>query len=82
MTLHVIIALPPPDGRTACADYREPIADVMRRVNEAISRLGPGTTAGRPEDYAQIATWLDEHAEGSELCRAHLRPGGPSCGHD
>jgi hypothetical protein len=80
VTLHVVIALP--DGRTACADYREPIAGVMRRVNEAIMRGSPGTLAGDPADYALITRWLDANTARSELCRAHLRPGGPACGHD
>jgi hypothetical protein len=80
VTYHAEIALP--DGRTACADYREPIAKVMGRVNRAIMDAAPGKLAGTPADYRLIGAWLDGHAEQSELCRAHLRPGGPDCGHD
>lgn len=75
MTYHVIIALP--DGRTACADHREPVAPAMHRVNRALSE----GRAGNPADYEAIGRWLDDHAEESERCRAGLLPGG-ECGHD
>lgn len=76
MTYHVIIALP--DGRSACADYREPVAKPMHKVNRLLSEGKPGT----PGDYALIAAWLDDHAADSDRCKAGLVPGGADCGHD
>jgi hypothetical protein len=36
---------------------------------------------GAAADYAQIAAWLDENEQMSDICRAGLLPGG-SCAHD
>jgi hypothetical protein len=77
MPYHVIVALG--DGRTACADHRDPIAQQMHRIHRAMTESRPG-----PADaYAAVAEWLDDpvNAARSERCRAGLKPGG-DCGHD
>lgn len=78
MPWHVVIRLP--DGRVACADYRDPVARPMHKINEALGRFGPV----RPELYAAVAEWLDGpgHAEQSAVCHAGLSPAGLPCGHD
>jgi hypothetical protein len=53
MSHHVCVKLP--DGRTAVADYRQPIVGVMYRVHKQAMRSEPGS----PDDYALIAEWLD-----------------------
>jgi hypothetical protein len=76
MPWHVVIRLL--DGRVACADYRDPVARPMHKINEALGR-------GRPADprlYAAVAEWLDGHREQSAVCHAGLSPAGLPCGHD
>ena len=62
MSHHVQVRLP--DGRDAIADYRQPIAGVMKRII-ACYREGQD---GDPGDYAIVAGWLDEHPE--QACTA------------
>ena len=76
MPWHVVIRLP--DGRTACADYREPIARPMHKVNAALAE----SRAPAPELFEQVAAWLDSHREQSAICHAGLSPAGLPCGHD
>ena len=78
MPWHVSILLP--DGRVACADYREPAAVLrpMRKINQA---LAEGRTPD-PALYEAVAGWLDGHREQSAACRAGLSPVGLPCGHD
>jgi hypothetical protein len=76
MPHHVSVRLP--DGRVACADYREPAVRRMRAVNAALA-------GGRVPDlalYDPIVAWLDSHREQSAVCRAGLSPRGLPCGHD
>jgi hypothetical protein len=76
MPWHVVIRLP--DGAVACADYREPVAAPMHKVNAALSQ-------GRPPDpalYEAVAGWLAGHREQSAVCHAGLSPAGLPCGHD
>lgn len=75
MPYHVVIVLP--DGRTAVADFRDPIAGVMQRIH----RRQLAGVPGRSEDYVRVTAWLDTHAEQSERCRAGLAPG-KACEHD
>ena len=76
MPLHVVIRLP--DGRVACADYREPIAAVMRKVNVHLADFTPV-----PQQlYFEVGLWLDRHLEQSAACHAYLTPTGLPCGHD
>jgi hypothetical protein len=53
MPHHVLVRLP--DGRDACADYRQPVVTVMRRILAACSAGQLGDNA----DYALVAEWLD-----------------------
>jgi hypothetical protein len=76
---HVVIRLP--DGRVACADYRDPVVAPMRRVNEALSR-GERPPLRCGAEYAAVAAWLDAHAAQSAVCHAGLSPAGLPCGHD
>ena len=76
MPWHVVIRLP--DDRVACADYRDPVAAPMHKINEALGRCEPA----RPELYAAVAAWLDGHREQSAVCLAGLSPAGLPCGHD
>lgn len=76
MPWHISIALA--DGRAATADYREPIAEAMHRINRMLSEGRPG----RPADYQAVAAWLDGHEQQSAACRAGLAPAGAYCGHD
>jgi hypothetical protein len=76
MPWHVVIRLP--DDRVACADYRDPVAAVMHKVNAALGEFRPPS----PELYDQVAEWLDTHAEQSAVCHAGLSPRGLPCGHD
>ena len=77
MPWHVVIRLP--DGRVACADYRDPsVVRPMRKVNEALAH-------GRAPDpglYEAVAGWLAGHREQSAVCHAGLSPAGLPCGHD
>jgi hypothetical protein len=66
MSHHVAVRLP--DGRDACADYRQPIVWIMRRClvrvahppkDETKREGGPGDLA----DKALIAEWLDRCPE-------------------
>jgi len=75
MPWHVVISLP--DGRTAVADYRDPIAKTMHKICAALSE---GKPAG-PALYTTVAQWLDTHTGGSARCEQGLAPGG-DCGHD
>ena len=76
MPYHIVIRLP--DGRVACADYREAIAQPMHKINAALAEC----KTAQPELYEQVAAWLDEHAEQSAACHKGLLPAGPDCGHD
>lgn len=76
MPYHVVIRLP--DGRFACADYRDPVARHMHKINGALSQGKPG----RPALYDAVAAWLDAHREQSAACYAGLSPAGLPCGHD
>lgn len=76
MPWHVGIRLP--DGRHACADYREPIVGTMRKVNNALSQGKPAA----PALYDAVTAWLDTHREQSAICHAGLSPSGLPCGHD
>jgi len=74
--LHVVIRLP--DGRVACADYREPIVGPMRKINKALSE-------GKQPDgalFEPVSAWLDGHVEQSAVCHAGLSPAALPCGHD
>ena len=76
MPWHVFTDLP--DGRVACADYREPVAQPMHKIHKA-------TSQGKPADpalYAAVAVWLDGHREQSAVCQAGCAPTGLPCGHD
>jgi hypothetical protein len=77
MPHHATVLLP--DGRVACADYRDPIYTAMSRIHARFTQGKPG----RPADYQQIARWLDDpaNADRSQQCRDGLKPGG-DCGHD
>ena len=77
MPLHVSVRLP--DGREACADYRD-VAAVrpMRKINAALSQ---GRTPD-PALYEAVARWLAGHREQSAACHAGLSPAGLPCGHD
>ena len=57
MSHHVMVRLP--DGRIACADYRQPIVVVMRKINRQRSQCRPVGSALLDE----VAAWLDEHPE-------------------
>jgi hypothetical protein len=62
MSCHVVVRLP--DGRDACADYRQPIVWIMRRVLVRINvpPTNPDRQTGGPDDLADkalIAEWLD-----------------------
>lgn len=75
MTLHLVVRLP--DGRQACADYREPVAAPMRRIHRAVSE-------GRRPDpalFEVVSAWLDGHREQSAVCYAGLSPAALPCGH-
>jgi hypothetical protein len=76
MPWHVVIRLP--DSRIACADYREPVAKPMHKINEALSRGKPAA----PALYETVGCWLDGHREQSAVCYAGLSPRGLPCGHD
>ena len=76
MPYHVIIRLP--DGRFACADYREPVARPMHKINRALSEFRPAD----PALYGTVAAWLDAHQEQSAACHAGLSAAGLPCGHD
>ena len=76
MPYHVVVRLP--DGRLACADYREPAAAPMHKINAALSE---GRSAD-PALYGAVAAWLDGHREQSAVCHAGLSPAGLPCGHD
>ncbi len=76
MPHHVSVRLP--DGRAACADYREPIVQSMRKINNALSQ---GKLAA-PVLYDTVGAWLDAHREQSAVCQAGLSPAGLPCGHD
>lgn len=76
MSHHVRVRLP--DGRLACADYRErAVVAEMRRVNAALAvgAAPPG------EAYQAVAGWLDRHREQSAACEAGLALPGLPCGH-
>jgi hypothetical protein len=74
---HVVIRLP--DGRVACADYRDPsVVPPMRKINEALAR----GRAPDPALYEAVAGWLAAHREQSAVCHAGLSPAGLPCGHD
>lgn len=75
MTHHVVIHLP--DDRVACADYREPIVTVMRKINAALADF----RSPDPAHFATVAAWLDQHREQSALCQDSLSPGRLGCGH-
>ena len=77
MPHHVVTRLP--DGRLACADYREPVVPRMRVVNAA---LAAGGVVLDPALYDPIAAWLDGHREQSAVCHAGLSPRALPCGHD
>ena len=76
MPYHVIIRLA--DGRFACADYRDPVARPMHKINEALGQGKPPA----PALYDTVAAWLDTHREQSAVCYAGLSPAGLPCGHD
>jgi hypothetical protein len=76
MPHHVVIRLP--DGRIACADYRQPVVRSMRKINDAISRC----KLPDPALYEPISAWLDQHLDQSAVCHAGLSPSGLPCGHD
>jgi hypothetical protein len=76
MPWHIVIRLP--DDRIACADYREPVAKPMHKINAALSQ---GKRAA-PALYDAVGTWLDQHPEQSAVCHAGLSPRGLPCGHD
>jgi hypothetical protein len=79
MPLHVVIRLP--DGRVACADYREPVAarrGPMQKIHDALSQGKPPN----PALYEAVAGWLAGHREQSAACHAGLSPAGLPCGHD
>jgi hypothetical protein len=65
-----------PDGRIACADYREPVVKAMRKANDALST---GKLAA-PETYATVAKWLDANGAQSALCHAAIGRAA-ECGH-
>jgi hypothetical protein len=74
MSHHVAIGLP--DGRTAMADYRHPIVNVMRRVNKRIMTDRATAAAASAADFEVVARWLDTHPD--EACSpAHCAPHGP-----
>jgi len=75
---HVLVQLP--DGRMACADYRDPVVTYMRRINSWISE-GRSPQARPDWAYRSVAQWLNLNEEQSARCRAYLSPGGPDCGH-
>jgi len=65
---HVLVRLPDPDGRTAIADYRQPVVHVMHRIlarrmmTPADCRRNPDKAPGSAADladYELIAEWLD-----------------------
>lgn len=57
MSHHVMVSLP--DRRELIVDYRQPIVQVMRRVNARLATGQPGTL----EDYAVLGRWLDAHPD-------------------
>lgn len=57
MPWHVIIKLP--DGRTACADHRDPIVKTIRRARK-----------NDPADVEEVNRWLDAHEQQSADCHA------------
>jgi hypothetical protein len=73
---HVVIRLP--GDRIACADYRDPVAQAMHKVNRALSECRPPD----PAHYETVAAWLDSHAEQSATCYGGLGRGALPCGHD
>jgi len=76
MPWHVVIRLP--DGRVACADYREPVAAPMHKVNRALSQ----GTQPDPALFEPVGVWLDGHLKQSAACYAGLSPAALPCGHD
>lgn len=76
MPYHVVIRLP--DGRIACADYREPVASTMHQINRALSEC----RTPDPALYPPVSAWLNAHPEQSALCHAGLTPAALPCGHD
>jgi hypothetical protein len=76
MSWHVVTRLP--DDRVACADYRDPITPVIRKIHTAFM----DGRAPDPALYAAVAGWLAGHAEQSASCHAGLSPAGLPCGHD
>ncbi len=77
MPWHVSVRLP--DGREACADYREPeVIRPMRKINAALSR----GAVPDPALYEAVGRWLAGHREQSAVCHAGLSPAGLPCGHD
>ena len=74
MSHHVLVGLPDDlGGQTACADYRQPIVHVMRRINQQLANGKPG----RREDYELIREWLEFCPE--QACSP--RPPFDSCTH-
>lgn len=72
MPHHVSVRVP--DGRDACADWRDPIVKAMRRINKALSEFREP-----PADaLAEVTRWLDANSERSAACIA----AGYSCTHD
>lgn len=56
MSHHLLVSLEPADPRTACVDYRQPIAALFQRINKRImhdydTAKGP-RQVGSPEDVA------------------------------
>lgn len=86
MPMHLVVRLP--DGRDAWIDHSEPIAfydPYHPRRAGAATRCLAAVADHKPEDpadLAEVAAWLDAHAEQSERCRAHHRLRDPTdCGH-
>ena len=64
MPHHVMVALP--GDRLACADYREPVVKIMRRINRATAEGDPPAQ----RDLDEVSAWLDDHAVASAM---HIR---------
>jgi hypothetical protein len=85
MPHHLVIRLP--DGRDAWISYRDRIAaNPARGRKGAAIRCLLAVAEGKPADpadLAEVAAWLDAHAQQSWLCRASHRPADAAdCGHD
>ena len=69
MSLHCGERLP--DGRDVLVNHRvEPATSIIRRIHKAKMAAKPPN----PEDYAELAAWLDGHPD--QLCtHASIRAG-------